>query len=704
MDSSKLLKNVYGIDIHFEDLVYQVNVPKKQEKKSVLKGIKGTFKSGELTAIMGPSGAGKSSLMNILTGLTKSGVSGKIEIGKARKLCGYIMQDDHFFPYFTVEETMLMAATLKISNQCVSLKEKRTLIDYLLNSLKLTKTRQTKCSNLSGGQKKRLSIALELIDNPAVLFLDEPTTGLDSSSSFDTIQLLRGLANEGRTIVCTIHQPSTNIYNLFNLVYVLSAGRCTYQGTPQNTVMFLSSVGLECPPYHNPADFLLECANGDYGDQTEALAEAAKDIRWRYDQQLMQGEDADAPSETQVAKFNESQSPGQVQVQVQKIEIQNMESSKDLTKHTYPPTEYMRLWLLIGRCHLQFFGDWALAEAAKDIRWRYDQQLMQGEDADAPSETQVAKFNESQSPGQVQVQVQKIEIQNMESSKDLTKHTYPPTEYMRLWLLIGRCHLQFFRDWTLTYLKLGIHVLCSILIGLFFGDSGSNATKQISNVGMIMIHCVYLWYTTIMPGILRYPAEIEIIRKETFNNWYKLRTYYLATIITSTPVHIIFSTVYITIGYLMTDQPVEMDRFVKYLLSAVVVTICADGLGVFLGTVLNPVNGTFVGAVSTSCMLMFSGFLILLNHIPAAMRFMAYISPLRYALENMVISLYGNQRGQLICPPTEFYCHFKNAVTVLRQFGMEGGDFGYNILMILIQIAIFKVLAYFTLKHKIKTN
>jgi len=104
---------------------------------------------------------------------------------------------------------------------------------------------------------------------------------------------------------------------------------------------------------------VLECANGDYGDQTENLAEAAKDNRWRYDQQLMQGETAEPPSETQVAKFNESQSaPGQVQVQVQKIEIQNMESSKDLTKHTYPPTETARLWLLIGRCHLQFFRDW----------------------------------------------------------------------------------------------------------------------------------------------------------------------------------------------------------------------------------------------------------------------------------------------------------------------------------------------------------
>ncbi|KRG03429.1 ATP-binding cassette sub-family G member 1 isoform X2 [Drosophila mojavensis] len=595
--------------IKFKNLSYCVETAQSKEKKSVLKGITGTFKSGEMTAIMGPSGAGKSSLMNILTGLTKNGVSGTIEIGKARKLCAYIMQDDHFYPFFTVEETMLLAAALKISNKCVSLKEKRILIDHLLNTLKLTKAKQTRCSKLSGGQKKRLSIALELIDNPAVLFLDEPTTGLDSSSSFDTIQLLRTLANEGRTIVCTIHQPSTNIYNLFNLIYVLSSGQCTYQGTPQNTVLFLKTIGLECPAYHNPADFLLECVNGDFDDHTEALTEGARDARWRYDQQLVQDE-AEPPTDAQVAKFNESQTQGQ---------------------------------------------------AAQS------------------------------------------KIQKAESAKELIKHTYPPPEWVRLWLLIGRCHLQFFRDWTLTYLKLGMHILSAVMIGLFFGDSGINATKQISNVGMIMIHCVYLWYTTIMPGILRYPMEIEIIKKETFNNWYKLRTYYVATLITSTPVHIIFSTVYITIGYLMTDQPVELDRFVKYLLTAVVVTICADGLGVFLGTLLNPVNGTFVGAVSTCFMLMFSGFLILLNHIPAALRFIAALSPMRYALENMVVSLYGNQRDKLECPPNEFYCHFKNAITVLRQFGMEQGDFGYNIMMILGHITVFKILAYFTLKHKLKS-
>lgn len=80
-------------------------------------------------------------------------------------------------------------------------------------------------------------------------------SGLDSSSSFDTIQLLQMLARQGRTIVCTIHQPSSNIYNLFNQIYVMSNGYCTYQGSPQRTVEYLQSVGLECPAYHNPADF-----------------------------------------------------------------------------------------------------------------------------------------------------------------------------------------------------------------------------------------------------------------------------------------------------------------------------------------------------------------------------------------------------------------------------------------------------------------
>ncbi|XP_075152182.1 ATP-binding cassette sub-family G member 1 [Haematobia irritans] len=604
MESKKMLKTnaVRCIDIEFEDLTYQVTVPKQKEKKVVLKGISGTFRSGELTAIMGPSGAGKSSLMNILTGFTKVGVSGNIQFGnapKARKLCCYIMQDDHFYGWFTVEETMMLAASLKISNNSMPIRDRKLLIEQILDTLKLAKAKHTRCNRLSGGQKKRLSIALELIDNPAVLFLDEPTTGLDSSSSFDTIKLLQTLASQGRTIVCTIHQPSSNIYNLFNQIYVMSKGYCTYQGTPDRTVDYFKSVGLECPPYHNPADFLLECVNGDYGDYTNALAEAAQKPEWRH---------FNSRSRTAIAA-----------------------------------------------------GD-KISEASGETNGKH-----------MNSNTALA-----------------------------TSHIYPPPEWIRLWLLIGRCHVQIFRDWSFTHIKLLMHILCAILIGLLFGDSGSNADKQLSNFGSFLVHSLYLWYTTIMPGVLRFPQEIAIIKKESFNNWYKLRTYYLATMITSTPVHIILSSVYMTIAYIMTDQPLELERFVKMILTSMILTVCADALGIFLGTLMNPVNGTFVGAVTTCFMLIFSGFLILLNHMSDFMRMISYLSPIRYGLENMVLAMYSNNRQDTVCPEDVLYCHFKNAATVLKSFGMENGNYGMNLAVLAVQVLIYKSFAYLSLKRQVK--
>uniref|UniRef100_A0A2S2RA92 ATP-binding cassette sub-family G member 1 n=1 Tax=Sipha flava TaxID=143950 RepID=A0A2S2RA92_9HEMI len=266
------------IDISFTDVQFTVEIGAlRREKKQVLKGVSGRFNSGELTVIMGPSGAGKSTLLNILTGFQRKGMVGEVrtnrvddhedlllnndlrkKINQGRTMCRkescYIMQDDQLCPLFTVLEIMMMAADLKLG-YTLSYKSKVLVIEDILDSIGLSGSLHTRCGRLSGGQKKRLSIALELIDNPPIMFLDEPTTGLDSTSSHQCVSILKGLAKGGRTVVCTIHQPSASTYEMFDHVYIMAEGYCVYQGSSQNTIPYLQTIGLNCPQYHNPADF-----------------------------------------------------------------------------------------------------------------------------------------------------------------------------------------------------------------------------------------------------------------------------------------------------------------------------------------------------------------------------------------------------------------------------------------------------------------
>lgn len=176
-------------------------------------------------------------------------MKGNIKI-KRDNAC-YITQDDHHQTLLTVEELMNLSYDLKLKQHS----KKEEIITDILKNLNLNHRRNVTAEKLSGGERKRLSIALELVDNPNIFFLDEPTSGLDEVTAAQCIRMLRELARQGRTIVCTIHQPSATIYNYFDSIYVLAKGQCCFQGSPQATIPFLRLAQLDCPRHYSPSDY-----------------------------------------------------------------------------------------------------------------------------------------------------------------------------------------------------------------------------------------------------------------------------------------------------------------------------------------------------------------------------------------------------------------------------------------------------------------
>uniref|UniRef100_K7G8I4 Broad substrate specificity ATP-binding cassette transporter ABCG2 n=1 Tax=Pelodiscus sinensis TaxID=13735 RepID=K7G8I4_PELSI len=228
----------------------------------------GVMRSG-LNAILGPTGSGKSSLLDILAARKDPhGLSGDVLINGAPQpanfkcISGYVVQDDVVMGTLTVRENFQFSAALRLPTS-VKEREKNERIDQIIRELGLTKVADSKVNRFSGGERKRTNIGMELITDPAVLFLDEPTTGLDASTANAVLLLLKRMSRHGKTIIFSIHQPRYSIFRLFDNLTLLAAGRMLYHGPAQNAIEYFKSIGYECEPYNNPADFFLDVINGD---------------------------------------------------------------------------------------------------------------------------------------------------------------------------------------------------------------------------------------------------------------------------------------------------------------------------------------------------------------------------------------------------------------------------------------------------------
>ncbi|KAJ4794289.1 ABC-2 type transporter family protein [Rhynchospora pubera] len=257
----------------------------------LLANVSGEAKPGRLLAIMGPSGSGKTTLLNVLAGQLAASphlhLSGHLDInGRPMSTGGYkiayVRQEDLFFSQLTVRETLSLASELQLPDT-FSPESKQKYINDLLFKLGLVNCADSivgdaKVRGISGGEKKRLSLACELIASPSVIFADEPTTGLDAFQAEKVMETLKQLAEDGHTVICTIHQPRSSVYAKFDDLILLSEGLMVYAGpAKEEPLSYFATLGYRCPDHVNPAEFLADLISIDYSS-TEGVFSSRKRI------------------------------------------------------------------------------------------------------------------------------------------------------------------------------------------------------------------------------------------------------------------------------------------------------------------------------------------------------------------------------------------------------------------------------------------
>ena len=258
------------LDIEFKDLTYKVRTPQYPEGRTILTNVSGRVRPCRVTAVMGPSGAGKSTFVNVLMGKLKreSGdlwINGKEDdMFRYKRMVGFVPQDDNMIMELTVRENILFSARVRLPRTGWTDAAIERHVDAVIDVLDLSHVSNNLITAVSGGQRKRANIGIELAIAPAAIFLDEPTSGLDAAQALEVCATLRHVANLGITVVAVIHQPRMEIFRKFDDLILLSpggngvGGLTAYFGPQRLVVPYFSELGVNFDLGFNPADDLLD--------------------------------------------------------------------------------------------------------------------------------------------------------------------------------------------------------------------------------------------------------------------------------------------------------------------------------------------------------------------------------------------------------------------------------------------------------------
>ncbi|XP_026807077.1 protein scarlet-like isoform X1 [Rhopalosiphum maidis] len=270
------------INVHVKQTTKTFFRGTKTSYKQILHNVSGNVQCGNLLGIMGPSGSGKTTLMATISHRTKGNFEGELLLNGRPiseevmiKISGFVPQHDISFDQLTALEHLSLMANLKVSRKTTKI-ELKEHIDEIVSTLGMTKFLNTRISFLSGGERKKIALAVQLLNNPPILFCDEITTGLDSYSAAHIVNTLKNVARMGKIVICTIHQPASGVFGKFDDVLLLSNGLLAYQGPVTMVHQLFQKFNYECPDMFNEADFVISILNSENEKVKENVKEMCK--------------------------------------------------------------------------------------------------------------------------------------------------------------------------------------------------------------------------------------------------------------------------------------------------------------------------------------------------------------------------------------------------------------------------------------------
>ncbi|XP_035224064.1 ABC transporter G family member 9-like isoform X1 [Stegodyphus dumicola] len=675
------------------ELVFK-DVCVSHDGKQILRDISGLVRPGELLAIMGPSGSGKTTLLNAIGGRVHMD-SGLVtmngeELNKQlrRKIC-YVLQQDVFFTDLTLRQTLIYSALLRLPDT-MPYSEKIRHVECIIDVLDLRSCQDTIIGDmlkrgLSGGEKKRANIACELLQNPSLMLLDEPTSGLDSCTAHSLMLSLKRLASENKSLVVTVHQPSSQIFYMFDRLLLLCNGQVAYFGDARKVVDFFSHLGMQISAHYNPADFIMEQVKKGAEVQEKIITAA-----------IEQRKDPDYPKELQEDFYCPS-----VVIESSAPYGGNGKSVECL------------------HCHRQMWPDlnhrnedscepcshslvWNMSHESVDHSQPVELRVMIDPDKKLPTVYSKVESRDDDDSGRSSWS--EVASSTFSSEVDLKEERKWPTSFWTQLKVLTQRNFMEARSRMLSKLNWVQTIGLGIVCGLIWYQIPRVESSIADIKGWMFFGTTYWMLFALFGSLISFPPEREVINKERASGAYRLSAYYIAKMIGELPLVITLPTAFHLISYPMMGFH-SIQTFFSLWGFLLLSTVVAQSVGLFVGAscVDLQVSVTVSALFSLSTML-FGGYYA--SSLPPWLQWLQYFSMVHYAFQNMQIVEFGGGPPIRCAERNSLYeiCRKSNTTAfipvdhIVHQQG-QPLSMWINTVILLLFLIVFRLMGYAVLRY-----